>query len=349
MTTILLLIIPLAVLGLCIMGCHKNEAGDNFSALSVKSAGCIKGLTALLIVLHHISLKIESGGFVYNQFAKLGYLATSVFLFYSGYGLMWQCLKKPDYEKKFYKKRLPKVLVPFLLALIIYYVVYIGFKAQFTVKRIVAGILNGGFIPYSWFIICILVFYLAFGLFMRISHKAPGAMIGLTIAFCLVWAAWFFVTGRGLNWYDSIHMLPVGMIVAKSKEKLEDFVKKHFVVTGIICLAGFAVLFAAGSKISQYSGSVFVEYIICVITSLFFMASILVLTLRIRFESKLFEKLGECSLEIYLMQGLFIKILFNSQAFLKREFLYAVLCIFATVLTALIVHLLDKTLLKAFK
>ena len=106
MTTILLLIIPLIILVLCIIGCRKSTAEDGFTALSSKSSKCIKGLTALLIVLHHISLKIEGGGFVYKQYAKMGYLLTAVFLFYSGYGLMWQYINKPDYEKKFYRKRL---------------------------------------------------------------------------------------------------------------------------------------------------------------------------------------------------------------------------------------------------
>ena len=76
------------------------------------------------------------------------------------------------------------------------------------------------------------------------------------------------------------------------------------------------------------------------------MASILVLTVKIRFESKVFEKLGEFSLEMYLMQGLFIKIFFNTQFFLKKEFLFAYLCIIATIVAAVIVHLIDKLILK---
>ena len=346
MTTILLLIIPLIILVLCIIGCRKSTAEDGFTALSSKSSKCIKGLTALLIVLHHISLKIEGGGFVYKQYAKMGYLLTAVFLFYSGYGLMWQYINKPDYEKKFYRKRLPKVLVPFLLILLIYYIVYVAFGTQFTFRRIVLSVLNGGFIPYSWFMICIIVFYIFFGLFMLISRKKPAVMMGLTLAFCVIWSAWFAYSGWGLNWYDSIHMLPFGMIIATYKEKIEIFVKKHFAVTAIITWVAFGVIYAAGFKVSTMLNSELIKYGVCVITSLLFMASILVLTVKIKFESKVFEKLGEFSLEMYLMQGLFIKIFFNTQFFLKKEFLFAYLCIIATIVAAVIVHLIDKLILK---
>ena len=328
------------------MGCRRSTSEPDFTALSVKSSACIKGLTALLIVMHHISLKIEGGGFVYKQYAKMGYLLTAVFLFYSGYGLMWQCLNNPDYEKKFYRKRLPKVLVPYLLILLIYYVIYLALGSEFTFKRVITSILNGDFIPYSWFMICIIVFYLFFGLFMLISHKKPAVMIGLTFAFCVAWSAWFAYSGWGLNWFDSIHMLLFGMIIAVYKGRIEDFVKKHFVVTAIVTWTAFGVTYGTGFKVSTMLGSELVKYVVCVVTSLLFMASMLVLTVKIRFESKVFEKLGKCSLEMYLMQGLFIKIFFNSQVFLKREFIYAILCVIATIVAAIIVHPIDKLLLR---
>lgn len=348
MIHLLLQIFPVILFIFFISACRKNaNSGEYFSCLSLDSTKCFKGLAAVLIVLHHISLKVESGGFVYRQFAKMGWLLTSVFFFYSGYGLMHKCINEPDYGKAFFRKRIIKVLVPFAVALAIYYVVYLLLGYRYSFLRVVRGVLNGGFIPYSWFIVCIVAFYLFFWLSLRIRNNKPCVLITLSVLFCLIWGICFAISGWGEEWYNSVHMIPFGMIVATYKDKLEKIVKKHYILCAVGIWVPFVLLFGGGGKLSEWVASPVASYVIDAVTSLLFILAVLLFSVMFRFKNRIFNWFGKISLEMYLMQGLFIKILFNPLLKLYNEFLYAFLCLTGTFIMAFAVNSFDRFVLKS--
>ena len=77
----------------------------------IQAAACIG------IIIHHVTQRIT--GYVTDPrnpvsiFNELGFLFTSLFFFFSGYGLLTSLLTRPDYLKGFLQKRLPAVLIPF--------------------------------------------------------------------------------------------------------------------------------------------------------------------------------------------------------------------------------------------
>lgn len=81
---------------------------DNTMEVCSKENGLyLRGLATLMIVLHHLCLSVNGSGILLH----VGHLASSIFFFLSGYGLM----KKKDLNG-FWKKRLSAVYVPFVVA-----------------------------------------------------------------------------------------------------------------------------------------------------------------------------------------------------------------------------------------
>lgn len=74
-----------------------------------------KAILPLLIILHH------SASLQYMQpFSKIGIPVVCWFFLMSGYGLMYSFMNKKDYIAGFLSKRLSILLVPFVMAAIVY-------------------------------------------------------------------------------------------------------------------------------------------------------------------------------------------------------------------------------------
>ena len=86
---------------------------SNVDYLEKNSTNGLKGLLAIGIVLHHLSQWISSGE-TFSNFQYMGTYIVSIFFFLSGYGLYTQIKVKPDYLTNFFRKRLLKILIPFV-------------------------------------------------------------------------------------------------------------------------------------------------------------------------------------------------------------------------------------------
>ena len=81
-------ILPLIVL------LNSKLTKNNEDYLSISNTNILKGISVLVVILHHISLYTNSNKYLDFVFGQAGFLAVSIFLFVSGYGLMIQYTKK---------------------------------------------------------------------------------------------------------------------------------------------------------------------------------------------------------------------------------------------------------------
>ena len=85
---------------LCIVVYKAQVVSDGYAnCLSVEATRSIRGICALIIVLHHLAQEIDTFSPFCIVFKPLGFLAVTVFFFYSGYGLMKSHQCKADYKK----------------------------------------------------------------------------------------------------------------------------------------------------------------------------------------------------------------------------------------------------------
>ena len=141
----------------------KNRNDEGFSKDATLP---LRGVLALCIVLHHLSLRLmymipEASFFNLSEFIKWGEPIDSVFFFMSGYGLIKSFLKKgTNYLDGFLTGRLSKIMIPYIICCVL----YIPFNNNnlSSILGLETWKSDCPFLPSSWFVIIIFISYLFF-------------------------------------------------------------------------------------------------------------------------------------------------------------------------------------------
>lgn len=155
----------------------------------------------------------------------------------------------------------------------------------------------------KWFVFDILLLYLltyvAFKIVKFVLARNEKVDRIKLLVFCCVLETIFAIfvvfllkRNEGSWWYDTLLSFPCGMLFSCYKEKIEDWVKKHYILTLIVSIIGFGVSYIADS---------FVAYNIC---SCFFAIIIVLFTMKIKIQNNVLNWLGKASFSIYILQRL---------------------------------------------
>ena len=99
---------------LSLMKCLRVENLGRYrdDCMSADTANKWRGIAAVFILIHHISKEVVKDG-VLSILNYIAFPMVAVFLFYSGYGLVKGVVTKGNYLKKFWLKRIRKVMIPY--------------------------------------------------------------------------------------------------------------------------------------------------------------------------------------------------------------------------------------------
>lgn len=193
----------------------------------------LRGLLAVLIIVHHTSqrltyISIDTSWCRYlYQFNTWGYLIVSVFFFLTGYGLMKSYMKKKEiYLADFIRKRITKIITPFAISIIIYNVA----------NAIVSGnVINISFeawkqdcplLPNSWYVMAIIIFYMAFYIFAKTVRQEWRIILCLFL-FTLIYMSVLSFLGFKRYWWFTTPCISLGMIIAYKESFLSSLFKKR--------------------------------------------------------------------------------------------------------------------------
>lgn len=321
----------------------------------------IKGFLSVIIILHHLSLSTNIGS-LFKVFYILGIISVGVFFFISGYGLMSQYMNKDDYLDTFLQKRIPKLLFPYMTAIVLYTVVYNLMGMQKNIFSILQSLLNGNpIVCFSWYVIATLVFYVMFYILALLLQNRYNYIVG-SVVFCMIL---YYMICRILDygswWYNSCLTFAVGMLWAiyedKLKTKLFCNVLKAvgYSLLGIFCsLVGLGITYC----ISPYSVSQIIETpelgnqiiskpfpILCIQFITIFTCIIILLAFKKKPPSSpIWNYIGGISYEIYLSHGIVMYLLRNNYFFVISDFIYICLVLFGTFLIAKIMERLNTVI-----
>ncbi|MBE5827450.1 MAG: acyltransferase [Butyrivibrio sp.] len=301
----------------------------------------IRAGACLFIILHHLVQKISIYGNIdkgpINVFNDVGYLLTAVYFFYSGYGLLTSFYSKEGYLDTFLIKRLPTILLPFwlinIINILINRFVYGQKEGIIEILKDVFGLqlVNGN----GWFIIEIAVIYLMFYVIFRLVKNSDAAIILLGIAVLAiipyayslghdsegVKSTWF----HGEWWFISTTVFVLGIVYARFKKNFDGFIKKYyypvlitsFVIslithfTAVMCLR-FLGYYHTGMPSATRDGVI--TLIAQNIDSCVFAFLILVLSMRISLGNRFLRFLSGVSLELFLIHGTLLELVFDKSA-----------------------------------
>lgn len=313
----------------------KLETGTTFREefWSLQDAKIMEGMAAIFIILHHLTQYVTDYGATEKGFItgmnSVGILFTSIFFFFSGYGLFVSYQTKKGYLEQFLRRRLPPVLIPFMLTNLIYTFTLGASSGRIQgARNLFTSILGFTLInTNAWFIVEILILYMAFYMIFRKCKNDKQGILWMTLLVCVMIAGslllkhdtsqinghWFM----GEWWYNTTILFVVGMAFANWKKPIVEFLKRHYTKLFVLLMVLFVGLFLIEEVFlffwgyycewKNYSGygektiSLLLQILVCICFVLIW----LMINMKCRFENRMLRFLSSISLEVFLIHDIF--------------------------------------------
>ena len=305
-------------------------------AFSKEKMQIIRAVIPAVIVLHHCALYFDVEALCPLKCA--GNYLVSVFFFISGYGVESAINNKASYLTSFWKKRGLSIMIPYIISLVLYFVVYILIHGgQFNFKNdIVDNFKNGGtFLPYSWFVYVIIICYFVFYVCHRYFFSCKVSMLFET-AILLFVALSMWLLDMGHWWYNKILVFALGGWFYLWEPFLRNIFRGHrasFYIS-IICLVIISFILSVGNK-----GYLLPVSLLFFSAAVYFCISLIPWTAN---RNKIIIFLSSISYEIYLVQGIVLYLLRGPVLYIANDMIFILLSIINIVLLALGVHKISE-------
>lgn len=270
--------------------------------LSKEDTLFLKGVAIILIILSHL-----------NRCTGGGSIGVNLFLIVSGYGLYKSYLKNNN--KDYWKKKLHKVYIPFVIAgifKVLYYVTHGNINPISIIFTLTGLDFNLIYDETMWYISYIFLEYLIFYLVKKIPSKKKDDNknyfdIILIILFNVIITILnkkihFIITGAEISLY--FLSFPIGILFAKiSNLKIKDKINKMIIFSfSILCLALILIFY---KRTSNIDGLRILYYAIYTLSGAML---IILLKTKTTINSKIINFIGKYSYYIYLWEGFLVEI-----------------------------------------
>lgn len=340
----------------------KGELFDNGFPLSVSKG--LQGFLALQIFVHHVFVFLNLRDINVEQlkiFSTIGVWLIGFFFFCSGYGLIISLHTKQDYLKGFLIKRVLIVLVPFFLCNYAYMSVELLKGRQFSAPELIASFFGVLLVnSQMWFAVEIMLLYIVFFLLFTYVKKekicimiiavltAGITLLGMINTGSQNLSNWFY----GEWWYNTTPLFVIGMVTAMTKDGLKSFAKKYYSILLPVSFAGLIIFKLISDRILYIHGywtsnivDKIITYFFQLPSVIFFVAFVVILLQKVRFENPLLDFFGKFSLEIILVSGVFLN-LFYEVAVSYGLVCYMCLSFVGTILSAVVLYKLKRFILE---
>ncbi|MBO4283035.1 MAG: acyltransferase [Clostridia bacterium] len=324
--------------------CTQTQSKDYLSRENTK---CLKGILAVCVLAHHLyqhSGLLRNGWLRYlgAGFQALGFVVVACFFFLSGYGLILSFRKDPLKIRSFGRHKIIPFYLIILLLVIIYYVFYLCLGQRISAVSIVKSLTFGGtIIANGWYLQVQLLYYLMFYLVFRFVRKKQ---LLLMLAMHIVYIVLCIVLGLSSLLYERTLIFVYGMIWYEKRETIDNWINSKKSRWAIIWLAS-CVLFAFNYMLSFRA----VPVLFRGLSYFFFVTLVIMLLTKIKIQNRVTSFLGAISLEIYVVQGLFLILFHIGNTNVSNPYLYILAVTSSTIISALILHPLIRLVYSSFK
>ncbi|MBQ8210166.1 MAG: acyltransferase family protein [Clostridia bacterium] len=336
---------------LCLYGIQLKPAnGESYITdyMSVDKTSSIKGIFIIIVFFSHFNSYVEytsAGDIAYlDAFSKIGQRMVTLFMFYSGYGVMESIKKKQmTYVKKIPVNRFLGTLFRFDAAILIFLVIYLARGLELSAKQLVLSFVGWDSVGNSnWYIFAILVCYaITYVAFMIFKDK--GKYFPAAIAVTLGAMAYIVVLGgfglKGAYWFDTIMLYPCGIFWSLLKDKLEKIIN----INDTMWLFSFVVATAAAYITWQLKND---SLVFNLLGNMLFALAVVLFTMRVSLNNKVLRWCGKNLFGLYILQRIPM-IIFREVGLADCNiYLYFIICL---VVTVIIAWLFEKYIGKLWK
>ena len=307
------------------------------SYLSKEKTDCLKGLFALLIIVHHTRAQMVSlnDSVVGMILTAVGYLAVAMFFFFSGYGLEYQYnIKGEKYLDGFLRKRVLSFYLVCVLAIVIYSIFKIAMGDTVSFLLILQSFLFGKtIVTNGWYLQTIVLFYLLFYISYKFGKNLRYIWITFLIAFYIVFAV---IVTNNPTYYQSVFAFLLGILWARKQNKIDTvlFTKKWIFIV-LVFFTIFGVTLILGNTSILNGVLMLISKSISAVSFVVFVISLLS---RMSINGTISSWLGNIYCELYIFQGIPIELLHSKVIFIHNDFVYLVSVIVLTVCISVAMH-----------
>ena len=349
----------------------RNEFHED--AFSLKITKGIAGYFAFCALIHHIVIIFWMIPTYNNELLLLehiGVLIVGFFFLFSGYGLIVSYEEKENYLKTFLFRRVCTVLLPFFLCNYAYMTATLLLGNRFTMKELLLAfsgiiLLNS----HMWFAVEIMLLYLAFWIIFRYLRNEKAKYIAMTIVVLGLITVSFLLghdlsdDGQQINWfhgewwYNTTLLFLLGMLFAKLRKRLIPFAQKHYKWLLTCSAAVFLMLWQGTEYMLMHYGywtdtdfskgypDKLMTFSVQLPMVIAFDIFLLLILMKVRIHNKCLQFLGKISLELILLENVFILCFEKWLIRDIRIFIVLVLTatlIFATIINKIKLFILEK-------
>lgn len=344
-------IILLCFLLICCAQIRFANSGELYTDyMSRENTTAIQGVFVFLVFFRHFSEYISFNGsfdnFAFEFNNMMGQLLVTLFLFYSGYGIMEAISSKG----KGYLKKLPqkifKLLLRFDIVVVLFLVMQAFLGKTFELKQILLSFCCWESVGNSnWYIFAILFLYL----FTWISYYlVKGNKNGLIIAVSAFSVLYILVLSyfKQIHWFDTIFCYPFGMWFSLLKANYADMFstksnnRKHENIIYLIVLLCVFVLYIIAFHERDSSHWMRIAW------NCLFSFLIILVTMKIRINNGILQFLGKHVFSIYILQRIPMILLKKCGMTSSHPYISFILAFIATLVIAVC---FDSVMLKVDK
>lgn len=323
-----------------LIGIQVNSCGG----YSVAHTKALRGICAIAIMLHHISFNIECENSLLKVFQFAGNFGVAFFFCISGCGCMFHLKARGKrYLTAYWKKRLTRILLPYVTAAVLYMTGYQIIKQPVSLRDVFTGWMVGNpFVRYSWYVFAQIYFYIFFYCAARADLRAGKKFYLLLTLGSILYPLVFRLMGYGENTILTSFCFIAGIGVAKGEERL-NMLKT---VQKAVIYLGLFVFFAVSLFISNRSEAI-TSLIFYNLSTAAFALIVLFSGWFIELQKTLLVPLGNISYELYLIHGLMITMLTGKESVYSNWMLFVGIVV-TSVFIAATLHWFNEKMIKVF-
>lgn len=303
-----------------------------------QNTDALKGISAIAILVCHLYARTGVGqslglGFAFTAF---GYLAVSIFLALSGYGLAYSYnCRGGGYLHYFLRRRVLPIYILQCILIGLYAIVKFVLGKGYTVRDFVQSFFFGRtIVSNGWYLQVILLFYLIFYLsFKWTKRPACSVLIATTVYVMLC-----MVAGLDSTWYECTFCFDLGFLIFYERQRLEEMYRNRKLI--IVGLALILILFATCFVLARPFPPIPEVTRICfkMASSVLFATCVLIMSNMVDLRNMVTRWLTEYYLEIYLFQGVVFLLCRNMYWKIANPYVYYLAAFAGTLFMAKLFH-----------
>ena len=300
----------------------KRNVNEEF--FSKKHTQYLRGIFAAFIMIFHIS---KENDILFPFLEYLSIVVVGAFFFLSGYGLFKSYLGSNNFRETFIKRRIVKIVIPYIIATLIYWLYHSLIGNHYTVLDIIKSIISfGPIVMYSWFIVSLIVQYTMFYIIIALCKNTKRVLMVVVILMLVR----IVLLMSGVSYVDVLNeMTCFGILFANYDVRIMRFVKNKRM---LIFLLSLALTLLMSIDLLSFRE---VPVLFNVIEKVLFIFMIIIFSTYYTFENAFIGLLGKISFELYMFSGLskmIIRRFLDTSVFIQDFAIYILAIVLSIVL-----------------